>query len=86
MSDNILHNKTSDYAYKDHENLPDSKSILKETPVMNSDKIKIHEFTRENIVAPYDETVDHFKFKSEDDVKYNFLKPKYFFSYKFDNS
>lgn len=80
MSDNLLQKNTSDNQYKEFKEITDSKSILKEKPIMNSDKIKIHEFTRENIVAPFDETVDHFSFKSEDDVKYNFLKPKYFFS------
>ena len=79
MSDNLLHKNTSDLHFDEVEDFPDSRSILKEKPVQNADKIKVHEFTRENIIAPFDETEDHFAFKSENDVRYDFLKPKYFF-------
>lgn len=79
MSDNFIDKKTT--FINNNESFEKRESVLKEKPVLNSDKIQIHEFTRENIVAPFNSSVDHFTYKSEKDIKYDFLKTKYFFSF-----
>lgn len=83
MSDNLIENKASLNLKNEFEDILDTKSVLKEKPVLNSDKIQVHEFTRENIIPSFDDSVDHFTFKSENDIKYDFLQPKYFFSLVF---
>jgi hypothetical protein len=80
MSDNVIEQKHDLESNFPNSILPNSKSILKESPVQNSEKIKVHEFTRENRIESFDTSVDHFGFKSEKDIKYDFMKPKKFFS------
>ena len=83
MADNILENNKEIHSsmHEEIEQIHDTKSVLKETPTINSDRMIIHEFVRENIQPPYDNSADYFTFKSEKDIKYDFMKPKYFFSY-----
>ena len=85
MAENILENNNPKHTHSQEEieQYHDTKSILKEKPSTNSDKMVVHEFVRENIQAPFDDSVDYFTFKSEKDIKYEFLRPKYFFSYEF---
>ena len=85
MSGNLIHKNASNYEFKEVDDLPDSRSILKQTPSNNADKIIVHEFTRENIIPPFEDSIDHFAFRAENDIKYDFIKPKYFFSYHLTN-